>query len=267
MRIGIVSDIHLDVNKHFPVLQTLIRLCNQKQLDKVIIAGDFSSDYTAALHVIDSIKRNTQTEVHFVPGNHDLYISRDKDSKTIYHELGQLPECLATHPVDLGDWAIIGNTGWYDYSFQDEAFTLREIEKKSYQGMMWEDRRYFQWGAEDKEIHDFFLHNLQSRLEQFKGKNIISVTHVVPYRRFVEHKEGNPSWNYFSAFIGTDKIGKLYDNYGVKAAVFGHTHTRYKETHNQTLCLCRPLGYHTEWIYPMDVQREMEEAVHVLELP
>lgn len=266
MKIGFLSDIHLDVNKDFPVLQTLIDLCNQKELDKVVIAGDFSSDYTTILYVIDSIKRNTQTQIHFVPGNHDLYITRHKSSKQIYRELSSLPEYLATHPVDLGDWALIGDTCWYDYSYKDEAFTMQQIQKKSYKGKTWADKRYFQWGAGDIEVHDYFLQNLQTQLEQWKGKNVIAVTHTVPYQRFVEYKELDPSWNYFSAFIGSKQIGELYDDYGVKVAVFGHTHTRYMEKHNQTLCLCRPLGYYMEWKYAMNIQRELEEALYVFEI-
>jgi len=31
MKIGIISDIHLDVNKNFPVLLTLVDLCNEKK--------------------------------------------------------------------------------------------------------------------------------------------------------------------------------------------------------------------------------------------
>lgn len=102
MKIGIISDIHLDVNKNFPVLLTLVDLCNEKKIDRLVVAGDISSDYKDIFYLIDVFKRKTQTNVHFVPGNHDLYMSGGKDSNTIYRELCRLNECLVAYPVDLG---------------------------------------------------------------------------------------------------------------------------------------------------------------------
>ena len=48
--------------------------------------------------------------------------------------------------LDLGEWIIIGDTGWYDYSYRDKFYTIEQIQKKSCGGMTWTDKRYFQWG-------------------------------------------------------------------------------------------------------------------------
>lgn len=59
MRIGVISDIHLDVNKHFPVLESLCDFCNENHLDKIIIAGDFASDFSVVSYTIDYFNKNT----------------------------------------------------------------------------------------------------------------------------------------------------------------------------------------------------------------
>lgn len=266
MKIAIISDIHLDVNKNFPVLLTLVDLCNEKKIDRLVVAGDISNDYKDIFYLIDVFKRKTQTNMHFVPGNHDLYTSGGKDSNTIYRELCRLNECLVAYPVDLGDWVLVGEAGWYDYSFKDKCFSTEQIQKKFYMGRVLADKKYFEWGMRDEEINDFFLKNLEKQMKQFQDKRIISVTHSVPYKKFVTYKASDSVWNYFCAFMGSEKIGELYDRYKVEVAIFGHTHVFHNETHKTTLCLCRPLGYHWEWKYTVDAKRQIEEALYVLEL-
>ncbi len=146
MRIGVISDIYLDVNKHFPVLESLCDFCNENHLDKIIIAGDFASDFSVVSYTIDYFNKNTRIKLHFVPDNHDLYICRGKNSKQIYDVLSHFKECLVNCPVDLGEWVIIGDTGWYDCSYRDKFYTIEQIQKKSCGGMTWADKRYFQWG-------------------------------------------------------------------------------------------------------------------------
>lgn len=266
MKIGFLSDIHLDVNKNFPVIKALSDFCNDENLDKVVFAGDFSSDFTTISYVIDYLNRHTKTQLHFIPGNHDLYICHDKNSRQIYNELCQLHECLVNHPVELGEWVIIGDTGWYDYSYRDDAYTIRQIQKKSYHGMMWADKRYFQWGTDDIEINDYFLSNLENLLIQYRDKKIIAVTHTVPFQDFVKYKNNDPTWNYFLVFIGSKKIGQLYEKYSAKIAVFGHTHFRFNQSRNDMLCLCRPLGYHFEWKNSFNIQKEIQDAFYVIEI-
>lgn len=266
MRIGVISDIHLDVNKHFPVLESLCDFCNENHLDKIIIAGDFASDFSVVSYIIDYFNKNTRTKLHFVLGNHDLYICRGKNSKQIYDALSRFKECLVNCPVDLGEWVIIGDTGWYDYSYRDKFYTIEQIQKKSCGGMTWADKRYFQWGVEDIEVNNYFLNNLENLLMKYHRKKIIAVTHTVPFRDFVIYKKEEPVWNYFSAFIGSEKIGQLYEKYSVKVAVFGHTHFRFNEKRENMLCLCRPLGYYFEWKNPSDIQKEIQDAVYILEI-
>ena len=56
---GVISDIHLDVNKHFPVLESLCDFCNENYLDKIIIAGDFARDFSVVSYTIDYFNKNT----------------------------------------------------------------------------------------------------------------------------------------------------------------------------------------------------------------
>lgn len=73
MKIGIISDIHVDINFNFDIRRDLCKVVKSNGVECLIIAGDISNTYKISLEVIDYIRKNTGVKVYFVPGNHDLW--------------------------------------------------------------------------------------------------------------------------------------------------------------------------------------------------
>ena len=96
------------------------------------------------------------------------------------------------------------------------------------------------------------LEELRVVLDDLERKNyqVIMATHFVPKEEFIVHLNGKYQiWNKLNAFLGSQALGKLLDQYpNVQQVVFGHTHRRFsdQEIHGTTYS-CRPLGYYYEW--------------------
>ena len=75
MKIGILSDIHVDINfdgedRVTPAVCDTIRNLG---LDLFITAGDISSDYELTLATVERIEKDSGRDCLFVSGNHDLW--------------------------------------------------------------------------------------------------------------------------------------------------------------------------------------------------
>lgn len=260
MRVGFISDIHVNENDNIPEIIKEIAL--EEELDLIIIAGDLSNHYKKIPSILNRIINGTNIDIRFIPGNHDLYRQGGKSSKDAYERLLNNPYNLISNPIIGADFAIIGDTGWYDYSYNPNGYTDEELMRKTYRFMRWKDKTYFNWdGKSDKEVFEYFYERLEKQIDKYSDKNLTVVTHVVPFEKFVVYKD-TPDWDYFSAFIGSEKYGDLFVNFRVKTAVFGHTHERYNETHKGIQCLCRPLGNHYE-LTGKDLTKEIKEALYI----
>lgn len=240
-RVGFISDIHIGSNTQ--ALEYLIRLCVEKELNYLLIAGDISNRYTDTLYFVETLEDRTKTKVFFIAGNHDLYTTlTDKSSKEIYETFSNSHQFLPVNNIILDDYIILGDTGWYDYSFRDSRFSIEELEPKRYGGKIYNDKTYIKWDNKtDTQINDFMLRSIEKQLIKAKtnypNKKIIAVSHVVPFFEYIMQKD--ISWNYFNAFMGSMKLGQLYEKYEVSISVFGHIHSPVMESG----VICAPLGH------------------------
>lgn len=258
-KIGFISDLHYKSSMYKDLIRETVKEI-ASELDYLIIAGDISSDIHDTLHFLKGIPN-----VRFVPGNHDMYKVRGKNSKELYTEYLNSSKCLITNPLVIGNTVILGDTGWYDYSTQAEGWSLKEIADKRYNGITWVDKLYFNWpDLDDQELAQFFCKRLEMQMSQYRSYDIIPVTHIVPFKEFVIRKN-EKSWDFFGAYIGCQSLGELYKRHNVKTAVFGHTHFRMDEKLNGIHCLCRPLGMEHEW-KTYNVAEEIRDALYIMEI-
>lgn len=71
MKIGVISDIHIDSNKKVvPEGSTFAEILgnqlNQQQIELLLLAGDISSDYLLSQQFIDELKSQTKCRILFV---------------------------------------------------------------------------------------------------------------------------------------------------------------------------------------------------------
>lgn len=272
MKIGILSDIHVDINNQSgsgAVTPALCTYINNSSLDLFILAGDIASDYTLTLETIEKLETETSIPVLFVPGNHDIWTENHPDltSWDIYNKLKEHPHNLAGNPYAVNDdWVVIGDLGWYDYKFGSSTYSIEDFNHMRFKDRVWQDSIMAKWDLPTIEMNNFFLQKLKNQLSQARARNIIAVTHVLPIADFTVLNPP-PLWEYLNAFLGSPAYGNLYKtDPRVRYSVSGHVHYRKTVMKNGIEYICNCLGYSSEWHDTDDPYTEIPRAVKTIEI-
>ena len=251
MKIVTVSDIHLDMNSNYAradLLPVFIQCLKRVEADLIIIAGDLC-DYAAdTIQVLNRLEAELEIKVLFIPGNHDIWVKQKEHSSwESYHQLREHPSSLLGKPYELNNgYVVIGEMGWYDYSFVKENIPYRAVIEHLQD---WGDCKWTEWKMNDQKLNEWMLEHLKEQLNRYKDEKIILVHHFVPYLDFLSESTEYMDWNLYNAFMGSNSAGKLIDSYGnIKYVIFGHTHDRYGivSNYHQKTVICNPLGYIAE---------------------
>lgn len=266
-RVAFTSDFHVDVTKQNIIEEVKNYLKNNK-VDILCFAGDMSANVELSVELLKEFEEDLGIKVLAVTGNHEVWDTEKGTSFEAVDKFNLLSNKISVmnQPYEFSDWVILGNMGWYDYSTAQPYFYEKQLDKMSYGQTSWNDKYYCDWeGKKNHEVANYFLEELKKQLEVYKNKNIILLSHVVPYSECITIKN-NSSWDYFNAFIGNLNIGHLANDYKVKIAHFGHTHYRYyKKNEYGVEMICMPLGYYGEWI-GNDLQKELTKCIPVFEI-
>lgn len=264
MKIGAISDLHIDRNPKLDAqayLESLIRVVKKRDIDILLIAGDISNHFQEGYQFIRELKYNISIPVLFVPGNHDYWAPDDAiTSKEIYEFYAEKPECLIGKPYEINDeWAIVGHTAWYDYSYADDKFDLERIERGKYYGATWQDKVKIDWQTDDRALSQLAATQTEKDLASVSDKNIILMTHIVTHPQFVVPTP-HRIFDFFNAFIGTRDFDSLYQKYPIQYSIMGHVHFRKAIVDKGITYMCPCLGYRREWRTD-DIDTEMNHAL------
>ncbi|MFS0577475.1 metallophosphoesterase [Sporosarcina sp. 179-K 3D1 HS] len=267
MKIAILSDIHEGLNRkktQTDILDVIIRWIGIHSPEVFIISGDMTAKPEKALAHLNRLQNECpQTKFLFVHGNHDIYAG---DSIHAYQTLLQFPGNLGNGPVQLtDDWVIIGDGGWYDYSFGMPEYTDEQFTIGTFKGFTWPDKQFANWQGTDIEVTNGYVQKLTHWLEENREKKIIMVTHTVPFERYIQCKN-EPEWDFFNAMMGSQQFGELAVKYGVKKYIFGHIHTRYHEVYKGIEMICNPLCYFPEEWNSHSPEAEVFSTIKVIEI-
>ena len=269
MRIGILSDIHVDINQEAgkPVMEGLKAAIKSKAIDKMVIAGDMASDYQLTLASLEEIETDTGVERLFVPGNHDIWNENHPDITAwdAYERLKAHKGNLVNGPRSLvGDWVAVGDLGWYDYSFGSPEFTLEEFDRMQIDDRLWQDKIKANWGKTTREMHIYFYDKLEQQLDACQGKKIILVIHALPIQEFTVQNP-NRMWSYLNAFLGSAQYGELALEHHVPYVICGHVHYRMHKHINHTEFICNCLNYSDQWLKE-EPGEEIAQVLKVIEI-
>ncbi len=281
MKIGAVSDIHVDINgkRGDPGFTgKLIGYLESLGLDLLLIPGDAAGSVKSLVDFFSKCRRLTVPHKIYLPGNHDIWTGGKVPDGSWVKYRQVLPEIcgefdwiyLPGNPLIIERTAFAGTMGWYDYSsansMWDDMFSEEDYMMKISPGnAKWMDLEYAHFGMNDREVAGELLREAGEDLSRLgfsrEGENeikytgsdmdtIVFVSHMVPYRDFIHYKN-DPSWDFFGAYIGNINIGKLLDRLPRRLrrlAFFGHTHfPGEKVVESGVEGFCVPLGYPSEY--------------------
>ncbi|MGI6003282.1 MAG: metallophosphoesterase [Lachnospiraceae bacterium] len=282
MKISFIADLHLDLCPEIPVIDTVAKVAQERGSDLIVIAGDICEAPDLTEEVIKQFGRlDDCPPVLFVPGNHDLW-NRDTVNWTneyIYTRFSSNPQCLINKAFDLGGGTVIlGNVGWYDYSFGAPVYSKEAFDTMTYHDVVWHDHDFNkEWTADNQAKCAEQLKLLEDQLkiatDRMHAKQIIAVTHMVPIREMTVPYDMRPEWErfrYFNAFVGSERLGEIYEKYPVKYAVCGHVHFRRQLDKNGIHYISPSLGLQEEWklfgAADTDVRTQVEDAMVTIEV-
>ncbi len=252
MKIAVISDLHIDINEKFPVIDCLASYLKKHRADVLLVAGDICENAVYVKEAMEELEKQSGSRVLYVPGNHDMWSEHLEEVSTdeIYQIYKEDPRCLCDHPIVLkgenGPFVVIGDIGWYDYSFASKEYGFEELETMEHEGRIWQDRLKNQWTVDNKGCLEQMLNHLEKQLKEYIDYPAVVVTHMLPIKEFCVPEE-REMWKFFNAFLGSEELEKLYNQYHVAYAVCGHVHYRKALKKEDTMYLCPCLGYHTEW--------------------
>ncbi len=268
MKLAVISDLHIDVSRDYPVLEAVAEAARGKGADILVIGGDISNEPDRTMQAMECLQGELDRPVYFIPGNHDLYDTGGlyPSTRAVYEAYVKHPQCLSGLDAELGaDWVLLGDLFWYDYSFADqEKYTRDQFRIQFHQGRMWSDHRFIRWGEDDVAVSDWFISRMRQRLMEHQDKKKIVVSHMVMNHDFVNWGQFD-NVDFFSAFLGSVKIGALMEEFRVRHNFMGHVHLRRE---NSTACChyaCPCLGGYREW-GTGDVFGEAAAVMHLVEL-
>lgn len=273
MRTLCISDIHIDVNRAYPVLGELASFARERQAECILLAGDVSGNIFTTMEAVKQLKEETGAFVYYIPGNHDMWRSEKLRLSTdeIYERFCQDENCLCGKSVRVGRHMVIGDIGWYDYSFGDKSFAKEDFDRLEQDGRVWQDKYYNQWTEDNVGRNEWFIKRLRRQLDSVtlnlrEELPIVAVTHMLPHEAFTVPTEDRPMWKYFNAFLGSRALKELYEKYPVDHALCGHVHYRRDFTENRIRYMCRCLNYASEWRGKKEAGSQIRAAAEMIEL-
>ncbi|MBN2038678.1 MAG: metallophosphoesterase [Spirochaetes bacterium] len=238
MRIFTVSDIHIDFKENRRWLYGLSR--KDYKDDILILAGDITNRTLTFIRALIALK-NRFKEVLYVPGNHDLWVSRKtgRDSidnfnliKTIARNCGVIME-----PLHLDKLSIVPLFGWYDYSFGKPSAQLYDI---------WMDFSACKWpeGQDEVSITRYFTEMNESFLN-VKNEYVISFSHFVPRIDLMPpFIPGDKRIVY--PVLGTNLLEEQIRRLMPDIHVYGHSHVNIKRKIDNIVYINNAYGYPSE---------------------
>ncbi|KAH6758323.1 hypothetical protein C2S51_018558 [Perilla frutescens var. frutescens] len=260
-RVYVVSDLHTDYPENMSWLKSLPNHNGGQNV--LLVAGDVAETYQNFLESM-SILRDKFDRVFFVPGNHDLWLRRDKiDYLGSLDKLDKLLDAcqklgVETKPSIVGSLGIIPLYSWYHESF-DEERDITGIRIPSL-AMACKDYHVCRWPDELKNGETSLAMYFDSLNDENSGlvEDILKkCTHIISFSHFVPRQELCPEkrmlfYPNLPKVIGSKYLEKriraIHETEGRQSTchVFGHTHFCWDAVHDGIRYVQAPLAYPRE---------------------
>lgn len=238
MKIVVTADIHYGFGNNQHLVRKLAKKIIKTKADVLLLVGDTFAFNQRLLQECLYLFNGFTGDKLLVAGNHDLW-SHSHDSLVLYKKI--IPQIakqcnfhfLDQKPFIKGNVGFVGNIGWYDYSFRDQAKPIPHnyYTEKRWPGVVtYNDGIYVHLGMNDGE----FTKRVNKKLRQHlcfasnHADTIVCAVHHIPFRELL--RTPHTSLNkYLDAFSGNKETGNIIKVFPkVKYVFCGHTHQRKK---------------------------------------
>jgi len=252
LRIFCISDIHVEYEINRRWLNNLSQ--HDYKNDLLILAGDITNNLMLLEKILGEI-RNRFLEVCFVPGNHELWVQRDKSINSL-EKLSLIQQISSNsgvlmEPFENHYFYIVPLFGWYDYSFgppSDEILTT------------WMDYWACEWPAnfDQKSIAKYFLDKNETYFKK-TNKYIISFSHFLPRIDLMPFFIP-PNKRYLYPVLGSFLLEEQIRKLGSSIHIYGHSHVNRRVYKDNVLYINNAFGY------PHETMIARKELICVMEL-
>lgn len=260
MRIIVTSDLHYNVSRSREPARQLAEEILELGGDALILGGDSAAKDLSVLDEVFGLFEGFAGSRLAIAGNHELWTEGDGDSLHRYqNELAEVCSRHGVHYLDAEPFqkegvAIVGNVGWYDYSFRPSALSipLRFYQHKVAPGAAhqmeehnhlvagwddvsaaalevttrWMDGKHVKLPMGDVEFTHRLVAKLRQHLEQVSetADRIVACVHHLPFVELVPHSVV-PNWEFATGFLGSELLGETLLEFPKVGHVYcGHSH-------------------------------------------
>jgi predicted phosphodiesterase len=249
MRIFAISDLHVDYDVN---AEWVAGLSSADYRDDVLIlAGDVTDTLRLLEWCLSTLARRFK-KVLFVPGNHDLWVTRDARDRDSLQKFADVAAVVASSGVSMQpfrerDVSIIPLLGWYDYSFGEPSEELRSV---------WSDYYTCRWpsgyGAAEITAHfaalnrQHLAHGRAGREQSGSGAaTVITFSHFLPridlMPQFIPVAK-----QFLYPVLGAAQLDRQLRLFNPKIHVYGHSHVNRSIEIDGVLYVNNAFGYPNE---------------------
>jgi Icc-related predicted phosphoesterase len=237
MRVWAISDLHLD----YEVNRTFFYAISEWEYkeDILIVGGDVHHEYTEIKAFFRSIVPKFK-QVLFVPGNHDVWLTKTdkfKDSMEKYQQLLLLAkeEGVRTTNYQVDELTIVPLHSWYDFTFGQPNTVIQRA---------WQDFKYCIWQDSVETITSSLLAMNKNSLNPTTEK-VISFSHFLPYAHLIP-AETPPIVQALKPVMGCMGLAKQIEELKPQIHLYGHSHLNRKIGVKATVFVNNAYGYPKE---------------------
>lgn len=260
MRIIVTSDLHYNIARSKRPTRAVAEEICRRGGDVLVFAGDTSGGHPSQFEEVFGLFEGFRGARVAVAGNHDIWVTGGDDSLHRYeNELRAICSRSGVHYLDAEPYyangaAIVGNMGWYDFSFRPSKLKipLRFYQAKIAPGAAerlggyddlatpsddvprdalnittrWMDAERVNLALSDvaftHHLADTFRRHLEAASR--RAEKICAIVHHVPFAELVPHSI-LPNWEFATAFHGSELFGEIILDFPKVRRVFcGHIH-------------------------------------------
>ena len=240
MRVFAVSDIHIDYSANQEWIEQLSH--SDYQDDVLILAGDVSDHLPKLAWCLRSLAARFK-QVLFVPGNHDLWVFRDRSAQTSLEKMALVQQLAHDCGASMQTWqhgnlSIVPLLSWYDYSFGQPGEMLLEA---------WMDYKACRW-PQDYDEARICAHFLQENLPL---PHLAASQHIITFSHFLPRIDLMPSFippdkRLLYPVLGSRLIDLQLRQLRPKVHVYGHSHVNRRVTMDGIVYINNAFGYPNE---------------------